>query len=102
MWEVIESVFGGSMDHMPFAGGAAGAGGVTVWLIKTFVDRRQDSSLKKIIKRLDTLEEGATKLDHKLETNQNADKSLEGRVDEVKKGLEIIQNILMTKGAGTL
>ncbi len=102
MWEVIESVFGGSADHMPFAGGAAGAGGVAVWLIKTFVDRRQDNSLKKVIKRLDTLEEGAKELAHKLETNNNSDKNLDGRVCEIKKGLDVIQNILMTKGAGTL
>ncbi len=90
------------MDHMPFAGGAAGAGGITLWLIKTFVDRKQDRSLKKVRERLDTLETQSKDFVHQLETNQTNDKNLKEQVKDHKKALDTIQSMLMNKGIGAL
>lgn len=90
------------MDHMPFAGGAAGAGGITVWLIKTFVDRKQDRSLKKVLGRLDALESQTKDFVHQLETNKNDDQNLKEAVKDIKKALDNIQSMLMNKGIGAL
>ncbi len=99
---MIEVIIGWLMDHSPWAGGAMGVGGAGAWLGKTFADRKQNKELESLKTRLKILENLFSKIEGEQRLNQQKDKNLKNKVDDLLGRFETIQGAINTSFLGGL